>query len=156
MEKKPRSVSWEAPEHHHIEKGNDWFFALIVIVVCLVLVAILLNDVLFALLLGIAGGVLLMVASNKPAIIPYEISVKGVKVGGEFYPYNNLLSYYIDEEDPHGPHILIKIDSKIMPLLVFPIPEEHIYEIEEILQDRLPEEYLEESIFVKIFEVLGV
>jgi hypothetical protein len=53
MEPTPRSITWEAPEHHHVEKGNDWFFALAIIIVALVIVAILFNDVLFALLIGL-------------------------------------------------------------------------------------------------------
>ena len=53
MESSPRSVTWEAPEHHHVEKGNDWFFALAIIIVALVIVAILLSDTLSALLIGL-------------------------------------------------------------------------------------------------------
>ncbi|MEZ4194956.1 MAG: hypothetical protein R3B53_00960 [Candidatus Paceibacterota bacterium] len=42
-----------------------------------------------------------------------------------------------------------------MPLLVIPLPPDNIDDIEDILKDRLPEEHLEEPLFVKILEIFG-
>jgi len=86
MEPSPRSVTWEAPEHHHVEKGNDWFFALTIIIIAFVIVAILFNNVLFALLIGVAGGALAVSAAKRPSIIPYAVTVRGIKVDDRLYP----------------------------------------------------------------------
>ncbi len=155
MEPTLRSVAWEAPEHHHVEKGNDWFFALAIIIVAFVIVAILFGNVLFALLIGLAGGALAVSAAKRPSIIPYAVSIRGVKIEDQLYPFSALESYNIDEEDPRGPQLLIKSNRKIMPLMVLPIPPDHIDEIESILKEKLPEEDLEESLFVKILELFG-
>ena len=155
MDPAPRSVTWEAPEHHHVEKGNDWFFALAIIIAALVIVAILFNDVLFALLIGLAGGALMISAAKRPSIIPYGVTVRGVRVGEQFYPHATLESYAIDEDDPKGPQLLIKSSRKIMPLIVIPIPTPHIDDIEDILKEKLVEEDLEEPLFVKILELFG-
>ena len=155
MEPTPRSVTWEAPEHHHVEKGNDWFFALAIIIAALVIVAILFNDTLFALLIGLAGGALAVSAAKKPAIIPYAVTVRGVKIDDRLYPYATLDSYAIDEENPRGPQLLIKSERKLMPLMVLPIPPDHVDEIEAILSERLEEEELEEPLFVKVLELFG-
>ncbi len=155
MEPAPRSISWEAPEHHHVEKGNDWFFALAIIIVSFVVVAILFNNVLFALLIGLAGGALAVSAAKRPSIVPYGVSVRGVKIEDEVYPFSALDSYRIDEEDPRGPQLLLKAKRKFMPLLVIPIPADHIDDIDDILKERLPEENIEESLFVKILELFG-
>ena len=150
-----RSISWEAPEHHHVEKGNDWFFALAIIVVAMVIAAIMLNDVLLALFLGLAGGVLAMAAAKRPSIVPFSVSVRGIKIEDELHAYSSLESYHIDEEDPRGPQLLIKSKRRFMPLIVIPIPPDHVDDIENILEDRLEAEELEESLFHKIFELLG-
>jgi hypothetical protein len=155
MEPTPRSITWEAPEHHHVEKGNDWFFALAIIIVALVIVAILFNDVLFALLIGLAGGALAVSAAKRPSIIPYAVTVRGVKIDDRLYPFATLESYAIDEEDLRGPQLLIKSTRKLMPLMVMPIPADHIDDIESILREKLEEEELEESLFVKILELFG-
>ncbi len=155
MEQTLRNIAWEAPEHHHVEKGNDWFFALAIVIFALVVVAILFDNVLFALLIGLAGGALAVSAAKKPSIVPYSVSVRGVKVEDVLYPFSSLKSYRIDEEDVRGPQLLIKVDKKIMPLIVIPIPKDHIDGIESILKDKLIEEELEEPLFVKVLELFG-
>lgn len=151
----PRSISWEAPEHHHVEKGNDWFFALAIIILALVIVAVLFGNVLFALLIGIAGGALGVSAAKGPAIVPYSVSVRGVKIEATLHPFSTLETYHIDEDDPRGPQLLIKSEHKLMPLIVMPIPAEHVDDIEDILKERLEEEELAEPFLVKLLEVLG-
>jgi len=155
MEPTARSISWEAPEHHHVEKGNDWFFALTIIIIALVITAILLNNVLFALLLGIAGGVLGVAAAKKPNIIPFSVSVRGIKIEDTLHPFASLSSYHIDEEDARGPQLLVKAEKLLMPLIVLPIPVDYIDDIEEILRDKLPEEELEEPFLLKVLELFG-
>ncbi|MCA9355553.1 hypothetical protein KC865_03325 [Candidatus Kaiserbacteria bacterium] len=155
MEPTPRSVTWEAPGHHHVEKGNDWFFALAIIIIAFVVVAILFDNTLFALLIGLAGGALAVSAAKRPSIIPYAVTVRGVKVDDRLYSFGTLDSYKIDEEDPRGPQLLLKSSRKIMPLIILPIPTDHIDDIESILKEKLVEEELEESLFVKILELFG-
>jgi hypothetical protein len=150
-----RSISWEAPEHHHVEKGNDWFFALAIIVVALVITAILFDDVLFAVFLGVAGGVLGVAAAKRPSIVPFSVSVRGVKIEDHLHPFSTLESFYIKEEDPRGPQLLLKSKRKLMPLIIMPIPLAHIDDIEDILAERLDEEELEEPLFEKILELFG-
>lgn len=155
MEPTARAISWEAPEHHHVEKGNDWFFALAIIVLALVITAILFNNVLFALLLGLAGGVLGVAATRKPHIIPFSVSVRGVKIEDTLHPFSTLSSYHIDEEDHRGPQLLLKSEKLMMPLIVMPIPEDYIDDIEEILKEKLVEEELEEPFLLKVLELFG-
>lgn len=155
MEQVPREITWEAPQHHHVEKGNDWFFALAIVDVALIVVAILFDDVLFALLLGVAGGALAMSAAKRPAIVPYAVSVRGVKVEGELHPYSNLTAYHIDEEDPRGPQLIISTTRKTVPLLVLPIPVEHVDDIDDLLKEKLPEEELYEPFALKVLEIFG-
>lgn len=155
MEPAVRGVSWEAPQHHHVEKGNDWFFALAIIVIAFIIVAVVLNNVLFALVLGLAGGVLAMSAAKRPAVVSYGVTVRGVKVEDELFPYTLLHSFYIDEEDPRGPQLLLRTIRRTVPLLVLPIPPAHIDDIEALLKEKLPEELLHEPMGLKILELFG-
>ena len=70
--------------------------------------------------------------------------------------FSTLDSYYIDEDNPHGPQLLIKSNKKLMPLLVMSIPKENIDDIETILKEKLQEEELNESLLIKVLELLGV
>lgn len=155
MEPSLRSITWEAPEHHHVEKGNDWFFALAIIVLSFVIMAILFNNVLFALLLGLAGGALGVSAAKRPSIIPFAVTLRGVRIAERLYPYSTLESFHIDEEDPKGPQLLLKTHQRFSPLLVLPIPVDHIDDIDHILKEKLEEEELVEPLLIKILELFG-
>jgi len=155
MEPSLRSITWEAPEHHHVEKGNDWFFALTIIVIALVASAIMFGNLLFALLLGLSGGALAVSAAKRPAIVSFAVTVRGVKVEDKLYPFSVLESYTIDEENPRGPLLLLKSTLKTSQLIVIPIPADHIDDIESIVKEKLIEEDLEESLFMKILEIFG-
>ena len=64
-------------------------------------------------------------------------------------------SYYIDDDDPKGPQLLVKGERLIMPLIVIPLPEEEVDEIEDLIAMKLPEEHLEEPFFAKVLEFFG-
>jgi hypothetical protein len=151
----PRAITWEAPEHHHVEKGNDWFYILGIIIFALVVMAVLFDNVLFALVIGLAGGALAVSAARTPSIIPYAVTVRGVRVGDRLYPFSTLHAYHIDEEDHRGPQLLILSKRKLLPLIVLPLPEPYIDDIEDILKEKLKEEFLEESLFMKLLELFG-
>ena len=156
MEPSLRSITWEAPQHHHVEKGNDWFFALAIIIIALVVAAVLFDNTLFALLIGLSGGALAVSAAKRPAIIPYAVTVRGVRIEDRLYPFSTLDSYHIDEEDTRGPQLLIKSEKKLMPMIVMPLPLEHVDDVEAILKEKLQEEELEEPFLVKVLELFGV
>ena len=155
MDQAPRAINWEAPEHPHTEKGADWFFAFTIIIIAIVVAAIMLGNSLFALLIGIAGITLAISAARRPAIIPFGVSVRGVRIGEELHPYTTIDSYYIDETNTINPQMILKVKRRFMPLIVIPIPVDHIDDIEDLVREKLPEEHLEESLFLKILEIFG-
>jgi len=155
MEQQAYSVTWEAPEHHHIEKGGDWFFALAIITVAVVIAAIFFGNFLFALLSGLAGITMAILASQRPKVIKFAVTVRGIRIDEMFYPYTTLRSYHIDEYDYKGPQLFIISQRHFMPLLILPIPEEYIDDIEDIMIGRLAEEFIEEPLFSKLLEILG-
>ena len=155
MEQSARAITWEAPEHHHLEKSSDWFLALAIVVFALVISAVLFGNTLFAILLAVGGIALAISAAKKPSVVPFAVTVRGVMVNDEIYPYSTLTSYHIDEEDPRGPQLLVLTKRHLLPLLILPLPAEYIDDIEDILKEKLSEDLLEEPLFMKILESFG-
>jgi hypothetical protein len=155
MEPLARAITWEAPEHHHIKKGADWYLALAILVAAFVFAAFVFDNTLFALLLGVAGGALAVSAAKRPSVIPFAVTVRGVRIDDRLYPYATLKSYHIDEEDEKGPQLLILSRRRFMPLFVLPLPEEYIDDVEDIMKGKIEEELLEEPLFMKILEKFG-
>jgi len=155
MEQSPRAVTWEAPEHHYTEKGGDWYFALAIVVTALVVAAILFQSPLFAILLAVSGVSLAIAGAKKPSIIPFAVTVRGVRIGEHIHPYASLKSYCIDEEDSRGPQLLILTKRHFHPLLSVPLPADYIDDIESILREKLKEDVLEETFFMRLLEKIG-
>lgn len=151
----PKSISWEAPEYEYKKKGADWYFSLAIIVISVVIAALVFGNPLFALLLTISGLALFILASKKPSIVSYAVSVRGVRIDDHIYPFSTLKSYYIDEEDSSNPQMLILTKRHLLPVLSFPIPIEHVDDIEDLMHAKLKEEHLEESVVMRMLENFG-
>ena len=144
-----------AEEHHHVEKNGDWFWILGILTIIFTVTAVALGNTLFALLIFIAGITLGLVANREPAVITHSVSNRGIRIGSVLHPYSTLECFYIDESHEQGPQLLARSTKLFMPLIVIPIPEEYIDEIETILEPRLAEEHLEEPLAHKLLEIVG-
>lgn len=92
-------ASWQAPEFIHHEKGGLWF-ALATIVTFLLIVNAILNKqwtaaIVFALLLG----VIYLFAHEQPRQHIVVISNIGIHVGGRFYPFAEVKSFWLVYHD---------------------------------------------------------
>ncbi|MEZ4103822.1 MAG: hypothetical protein R3B60_00885 [Candidatus Paceibacterota bacterium] len=150
-----RSIAWEAPEYEYKKKGGDWYFSFALIIIALVVAALLFENTLLALLIIVSGLVLTVLAIRKPSIVPYAVTVRGIKVEDQLHPYSTLKSFYIDEDDPKGPHLLVLTKRHFAPIMVIPLPIDHIDEIEFLVKSNLKEEHLEESAFMRLLENFG-
>ncbi len=155
MEEKTHAITWEAPEHNHIEKTSDWFWALGIIALCGAIAAFFFGNFLFAILILVGAGAMALQGAREPRVIPFMVGTRGVRTGERLFPYSSLESYKIHEETSVGPQLLLKSKRMYMPLIVMPIPEEHVHDIESLVRERLPEEELEEPLAHKLLELVG-
>ena len=149
------SVYWEAPEHYHTEKTSDWYWALGILASAGSITSIMIGNVLLGMLILLAAVTMIIVTQRHPRVIPFEISIRGVRVNTTLYPYATLDSYFLDEFNHVNPQLIIKSKKVFMPLIVIPIPDEYITEIEGLVSAKLPEEHLEEPFGHKLLEYLG-
>lgn len=150
-----RSVTWEALEHVHIERNSDWYWALWIIALSVAVAAFFFGNFLLALLVLVSGGAVTVVSQIHPRTLQFAVTTRGVRVDHKIYPYSSLESYRLDDEDEEDPRLLLKSKKLFMPLLVLPLPEEYVDEIEELVGIRLPEEDLEEPFFNSVLEFFG-
>lgn len=150
-----QAITWEAPAHTHIEKGSDWFWALGLLAVAGAVGAFIFGDILFGMVILLGATVMVVFTLHEPDLQFFAVTTRGIRVGEELYPYATLESYYIDEDNVQGPQLIVKSERMLMPLILMPIPEEYIDDIEDILQTRLPEEHLEEPLAHRLLEFFG-
>lgn len=155
MERPARLVSWEAPEHYHIEKTADWYWILGILATAGFVACVIFENVLFGLVILLGSCVMMLYAYRGPKVIPFEISARGIRVDSDFFPYSTLESFFLDEEHPMGPQVIVKQKQLLSQYLIFPIPESYVQEIDALLSTRLPEEHLQEPISHQVLEFFG-
>ncbi len=155
MQDDPRIIAWEAPEHHHIDRTSDWFWAVGIIAVAASVVSILLDNVLFSIVILLGGATMILFGHKHPGMVYYEVSARGLRINDTFHPYDTLAEYGIDEEAPEGPILLVKSKHLFMQLIVIPLPYDIIDDVDFTLGQKLLETHIQEPFSHRLLEFFG-
>lgn len=138
-------ISWQAPEFIFYKKSADWFWAVAIITIALVVGAVLIKNFLLGAIVGISGFSILMYGAKKPDIINFSISHQGIQVGNKFYLFENLKYFWIDYNPPHAKHIILESSKLLMTHLSIPLGDTEPEVIREILLQFINEKKIDES-----------
>lgn len=147
-------ISWDAPEHYHTEKNSDWYWAVGIITITAVVLAIIFNNIIFAIFLLVGAFALVVHATKRPRIIHYEINDRGVVIGDILYPFLTLDSFWVDAQEV-PPKVLIKSHKTFMPYISIHIEEVDPEKVRDILLNYIAETEHREPLSQKILERFG-
>jgi len=92
-------ISWTAREFVYHEKSKGWFVGLGILSFAFFIVALLMENYLFAFIIIITAGLIAMMAAKKPKNIKIAISNKGIYINDDHQSYEKISSFWIFEED---------------------------------------------------------
>lgn len=147
-------LSWEAHEYEYYEKTTDWYWSVGIIAVALAVVAVLMSNILFAVLVVVGAGTLILLARREPDVVEFELNSRGIVVGSTLYPYSTLDSFWVEDRFIND-RLLVKSSKAVMPLIIIPIRDVHPAEVRNFLSVFLEEEEHEEPFSQKLMERLG-
>lgn len=148
-------IEWDAHEYEHKERSSDWFWAVGIITFAVALVSVIFGNIIFAVLIITAAFALALFINRPPETLHVVIDEKGVTRGKIRYPYDSLISFWVDVEHPHK-KIILRSNKLLMPLIIVPLGEETEPEmVEEALSKFLEEEYHSLPFIEKFLEYLG-
>jgi hypothetical protein len=147
-------ITWTAPEFNYTPKGPDWYWTLGIITAALVVIAFLVGNVLFAVVLIIGGLGLGYQAGNRPDIIEIVVDESGVRLKDTLYPYSSLDSFRI-ERNEHEQKLILKSEKTFMPYIIISINDVDPEQLRHYLLQFIPEEQHKEPTSLKIMEYLG-
>lgn len=147
-------IEWDAPEHHHTEKNNDWYWGVGIITLTAAALAFIFGNVIFGILIIVGVFALLVHSTRNPDVIHVEINDRGVVVGDIFYPFLTLESFWIDAHE-HPPQILIKSAKTFMPYISIQIEGVEREAVREVLLKYIAEKEHHEPLAQKILESFG-
>jgi hypothetical protein len=149
---------WHAKEYASEEKGADWYWALGIISVALIIVCVLFSNILLALVIAAAAVAIALQAARHPRMHRFAITEGGVIIDNSMYPYENMLHFsvleYVDETIP--PSLSIKTKHVLAPHLLIPIVGHDPVEIYDYVAFHLPEGKHEESLVDRIIDWLKI
>jgi len=148
-------MEWDTLEHAYQEKSKDWYAAVTIVGLALIVLAFFLGNILMAFLILIGGATFLLLAARQPQTVHVNITHTGIRIGQTLYPYNTLDAFAL-EEHPFGNKILLESTKSFMHLVVVPIAQNiQLTELHRVLAEHLPEKEISESLGHIIFERLG-
>ncbi len=150
-------LRWSAYEHDHIERHADWYWALAIATNSIALISIVLHDILFAILIILAALTIGMLANIQPLLVNFEISDRGIRIGGALHRYDEVISFWVEEEHHTGrPLLLIDTYKFMAPNIIIPLEHIDPHIVRSYLLQHADEVPMREPIGHKILEFLGV
>jgi len=154
MENLLEKIEWKAPEYEYIKKSPDWFWAVGIITVGLLVSAFFLKSFLFGFLVLLAGFSIALYGAKKPNIVSFSIGPRGIKIREILYEYENLKKFWINYDPPQKKELLIESKKTLMPHIIIPLANENPKKIRDYLLQFLKEEKIEESLIMTIARLL--
>ncbi len=150
------AFAWETIEFEFKEKRKDWYWIVGIVAVILIIIAIILQNYLFAFLIGIAAFLMVNLAAKEPLVIPVEISEQGIKVYNDLYKYDSLYGFWITSNKKEEPILLLLSDRRISPIVSLVIHEDiDVMELREYLSKFIEEKEMKESLTDRIIDKIG-
>ena len=149
-------LRWSAYEHEHIVRGSDWFWALGIVAISDALTSVLFHDILFAILILIAAAVLAMLANVPPDLAHFELSDRGIRIGDTLHRFEEIISFWVEEEHGDRPLLLVDTTKFMAPNLIIPLENIDPHTVRVFLQERVEEVPMKEPIAHKILEFFGL
>ena len=137
-------ISWTAPEFIQYEKGRSWFVMLAIISAALVIIALLMQNYLFALIIVMAAFLIYVQAAKRPKEITFMISSEGITIDEKTYPFGEFRSFWIFEE-PELRYANLLSKRLTQPQIHLPLAEQDPQIIRRALIDFIPEKKQEET-----------
>jgi len=150
------ALRWSAYEHDHIERGNDWYWALGVVALSIAITAIILHDLFFGVLVILAAITLGLLARTPPELAHFEISERGIRVNGTLHRWDHIISFWVEDEHDDRPLLLVDTTKIMSPNLIIPIEEIDPMLVRAFLQEYAEEKHMKEPLAHKILEFLGL
>lgn len=150
------TLRWSGYEHTHIERSSDWFWALGIVAISIATVSILFHNYLFAVLVVIAAVTIAILAIHPPDMVEFEISERGLRVADRLHRFDEIISFWV-EENPDGTPVLLIDTVKFMhPNIIIPLESIDMHSVRAYLKERVEEVPLKEPAAHKILEFFGL
>jgi hypothetical protein len=148
-------VNWEAREHVEYKKNGGWYAGLAVVVLAFSAIAVLLQQWVFLVLVIVSAIALLIYTLQKPRLIHYSLSDKGLSEGNNLYTFDQFKSFGVLNENNHYSIVLVPKKRFSIRIRVY-FPEAEGEQIVDVFGTKLPMEPVKLDVLDKLVRFLRI
>lgn len=114
-------IEWPVPEYRQHSRSRRWYIIALSAFALLMLYSLFTANFLFALLLIIAGIIIVLQDKRQAPSIAFAILDNGIALGRDFYDYGKLKSFWIFYEPDEAKTLFFEFKNKFRPRLSVPL-----------------------------------
>lgn len=145
---------WNTLEYKDKKRSVDWYWAVGIITIAIIAIAIFLQNFLFAVLILISVLTLMLFVIKIPRVIECTVSERGVVLDKYLHPYSELEAFWVNSSES-DPKLILKSKKQILPLTVINIEEVDPRDLRVFMLNFLEEKEMSEPLPHKIMDFLG-
>lgn len=151
-------AQWQAPEYvNEGEAHSGTLIAAITVLIGIVAYAIYTNSPLMAIVFILIGMISYLSLNREPEIITFSITEKGVATGKEFYEYEHLRSFWINENHPLRPkELIVETAGALISHIPVPLADQNTDAIRSLLLNHIPEKKYEPGLIDTLGRILHI
>lgn len=138
----PATITWEASEYVHTDKGGMWIVGLVLVTLAVAGVALYLQAWTFLVLVVVMGVAMGVFAFRPPHTLRYTLTDQGVQIGEKLFKYSDFRAFGILEDGAFFTMTLIPV-KRFAPALSVYFAEAQGEDIVDIVGAHLPMEHVE-------------
>ncbi len=148
----PGELTWQTYEYTHYQRSKDWYWLVGLLAVLGVIISLALTNFLLTVIILLGAFSVILLAKRPPEKITVSISNKGIRVKNSFFPFANLNSFAVDQDEPA--RLLVYTSRLFAPAVYLPLEQISPEQVRSLLGRYLPEVEYEESLTEKIMELI--
>ncbi|GEM_PF-2427631 len=150
----PEEISWQIEEPDHLPKNAEWFWALGILALALIVFSILLKNYLLIIIVALASLVIYVRKNKRRELIDFRLDNDGLHIDRKFYSYENFESFFIfpahiDLESGTTTlgerEVAFRFKKSLIPLLIVPFHNNDETSVRKIINKYLEENEEKES-----------
>lgn len=134
-------IGWQIPEYEKHKRTKLWYVMIIIIALALLLFAFFTKNFLFAVIIIMAGFVIILHDGREPELVKITVTDEGIIVGRKFYDYDEIKDFSIVYKPSQGiKNLYFEFKSAVRHRLSIPLLGMNPLQIREYLLKYLPED----------------
>lgn len=147
-------VSWNAPEHYHVDKNPDWYWSVGIITLAISAVTFIFGNAITGIFVLVAAIALVLHAAKVPQDVYHEVNDRGLIINNTLYPFLSLDSFCIPHDEIPSKMIL-KSRKTFMPFIIVFIEGIDPEEVRKVMLRYIAEKEHHEPFLKVLLEKFG-